>query len=142
MRAWIAGQIRIGQREQSVRRPQSVFLEVNERAGNLDQTFVEISVRVPPRRQPQLFQDVVRLEILPAIEAVKITGVMRINALLCGGCRQRCDLNAFLFHANNGMGTERGRCGRPWIRYSVKRAAAAGRSTGSNSKYAKLLPWP
>ncbi len=74
-------QIRLGELEQSGGRTRPIFLEMHERAGQLNQTFVEGVVWAGTIREPKLLKNIVSLEIQPAIEAFEKSEVMRVQAL-------------------------------------------------------------
>jgi len=73
VRASVSAKIRAGQFEEGRRRSKPVLLQVNESARQLDQSFVKSAVGPAPVFEPKLFQHIVRLIKLPAIEAVKIS---------------------------------------------------------------------
>ena len=77
----ILAEVRFGQSEQGRRRTEPSLLQMYERAGKLDQAFVESVVRTSLLREPQLFQDIMRLEKKFAIEIIEIRKVMRIRLL-------------------------------------------------------------
>jgi hypothetical protein len=72
-------QIGPGEFEQRRRRTQVIFLQMHERARELDQTLVKISVRAVAVRKPQIFENVVRLVKKLAVEAIEIAAVMRVE---------------------------------------------------------------
>jgi acyl carrier protein len=77
--AGVLAKVRAGQFEQGGGRTEPVLLQVNERARQLDQSLVKSAVGAVPIFEPKLFQNIVRLIILPAIEAVKITLIIGIK---------------------------------------------------------------
>src|SRR5664280_656795 len=58
---------------------------MHKRAGKLNQPFVKRVIRTALSRQPELFQDIMRLEKLFAIEIIEVRQVMRIQSPLPEG---------------------------------------------------------
>jgi len=56
-----------------------LFLQMYEGPGELDETLVKITVHTVPVRQPQVFQNVVRLVKFLLVEQREVAGVARIN---------------------------------------------------------------
>ena len=77
---------------------QPVFLQMHERARKLYQAFVKITVRAVLVRQPQIFQHVVRLVKKPAVEAVEVAEIMRVEFPSTEGFDHRGDACAFVAH--------------------------------------------
>ena len=71
----------IGQRqlEERRRRLRAVLLQMDKRAGQLNQSLVERAVRPVPVREPEVFQHLVRLKKFPPVEQLEIAGVMRVE---------------------------------------------------------------
>ena len=65
-----------------VRRMFEVLLKMNEGAGGLNQSFEIIGIR-RFRVDPKLFQDVVRLIVLPFVPAMKKRAVIRVFLHFC-----------------------------------------------------------
>ena len=80
MQRRILFQIRLRELEQRGGRAEAIFLQMHERARELDQALVKISIHAVPIRQPQMFEDVVRLVKFLLVEQREITGVARVNA--------------------------------------------------------------
>src|SRR5664280_1839732 len=53
---------------------------MHKRAGKLNQPFVKRVIRTALSRQPELFQDIMRLEKLFAFEIIEVRQVMRIQS--------------------------------------------------------------
>lgn len=78
----------IGAREFEQRRggTQPLLLEMHERARELDQALVKITIRPLPIRQPKFFEHIVRFIKKLLVEAIKVTEIMRGDrAALKGG---------------------------------------------------------
>ncbi len=56
-----------------------VSLQMNKRAGQLDQTLVKRAVRTLFVLEPEMFQHLVRFVKLLAIETIKIAKIMRVQ---------------------------------------------------------------
>jgi hypothetical protein len=74
-------EIRVREFEKRRRGAKPVFLQVDEGAGELDESFVKGVVGAAALRQPQFFEHVVRFKVEPAIEAFEISEVMRVQFL-------------------------------------------------------------
>jgi len=98
MRRRIFFEIRLRQLEQRGGRAQPVFLQMHEGACELDESFVKISVRAVLVRQPQIFEHVVRFVKKLAIEAIKITKIMRVESPTLKGFDHDGDARAFVAH--------------------------------------------
>ena len=72
----IGFEIGAGQTKQGYCRTRPALLHVNERARELNEAFVKVSVRAMTVRQPQILQYVVRFVELLAIEAIEVTQVV------------------------------------------------------------------
>ncbi len=68
----IGGEIASRQLQQGDRWTETSLLEMDERPRILDEPFVKPVLRRSAGRQPQLFQNVMRLVELPGIEAMKV----------------------------------------------------------------------
>lgn len=89
MQGGIFTQIGLGQREQCCRRPEPLLLQMDERAGELNEAFVEISVRPVAIGEPELFKHVVGFEkelLVETCEVAKIVGI-QVIALIRGDAR-------------------------------------------------------
>lgn len=75
----ILPQIRLGESEQRRRRFEPVFLQMDKSAGQLNQSLVKITVKRPPVRQPQFFQNFMRLVKKLPVETFEITKIMRVQ---------------------------------------------------------------
>src|SRR5712691_12464562 len=71
---------------------------MHERAGEVNQSFVETVVRPFAIRQPEFFKHLVRLVIKPAIEALEVAEVMGVVRPTVEALDQRRDLRALLAH--------------------------------------------
>jgi hypothetical protein len=72
-------QVRFREFEQSRRRPEPAFLQVDESARELNQAFVEGVVRLPALSQPEFFQDIVGFIKKLAIETLEVPEIMRVQ---------------------------------------------------------------
>ncbi len=95
MFARILFQVCMRQPEQRRRRTQAIFLQMHERAGELDQALVKRAVRAELVLQPDVFKDFVRLKKKLPVETVKKTGVMPVESVFLMLFHQRG--NAFVF---------------------------------------------
>ena len=75
----IGFQVRFREFEQSRRRPEPAFLEMNESARQLDESLVKRVVRLTPLSQPEFFQDIVRFIKKLAIETLEVPEIMRVQ---------------------------------------------------------------
>jgi hypothetical protein len=73
-------------------------LQMYECPGKLDETLVKISVRAMPVFEPQILQHVMRLVEKPAVEAVEIAEVMRVEFMSPEGFDHRGNAGAFVAH--------------------------------------------
>lgn len=93
--------IRAGEFKERGRRPEAVFLQMHEGAGQLDEPFVERPVRPQFIGQPEVFQDIMGFVKELVVETVKIARVMRVHPLpvmRSHHCRDAC---AFASHILN-----------------------------------------
>src|SRR5580765_7467501 len=67
------------QLEHRIGRPEAYFLQVDERAGQLNQPFVKEPIRLISLRQPKLFEHVVRFEVQPLVETFKKGEILRLE---------------------------------------------------------------
>ena len=98
MRGWILPQVCFRQFEQGGRGAGPVLLQMDKRAGELDEAFVKRTVWTVPLGQPNLFQDFVRLEEKLAVEAREIAQVMGVQVLALELVNDRRDLVVLLAH--------------------------------------------
>ena len=98
MNRWIFCQVGLGELEQSRGGPQTVLLQMNECPGELDEALVKIPVRAMPVFEPQILEHIVCLVEKPAVEAVKITKVMRVQFMSPEGFDHRGNAGAFVAH--------------------------------------------
>jgi ParB family chromosome partitioning protein len=91
-------QVRLRELQQRGGGAQPVFLQMHERARKLDEALVKISIRAVSVFEPQIFQHVVRLVKKLAVEAIKITEVMRVKFMSPEGFDHRGDAGAFVAH--------------------------------------------
>jgi len=73
-------EIGLGQLEQRGGGAEAVLLQMDKSAGELDEALVKIAVDALAIRQPQVFQDVVRLVELLFVEEHKVSGIAGIHA--------------------------------------------------------------
>ncbi len=78
----------------------AVLLQVNKRARQLDQALVERAVGPMPILEPKLFQNIMRLVILPAIKAVQVTLIKRIQPVGGAISSQARDPFSFVVHCS------------------------------------------
>src|SRR5437016_1190981 len=97
----IATEIRLSQAEQGDGRLAPLFLEMNERAGQLDQAFVKQIVCLAALGQPQFFQDFVGFEKKVTVKAFEIAQVMGVKSLVLYGADQLGNFLAFMAHHAN-----------------------------------------
>lgn len=77
---------------------QMISLQMHKRAGKLDQTLVKRAVRTVFVRQPEVFEDLVRLVKKLVVEAMKIADVVLVELVSLVLFDQRGD--AFVFAAH------------------------------------------
>jgi hypothetical protein len=92
-------QIGLSQSEQRSRWSQAILLQVNERASELDESFVKRVIWPPALREPEFFQDVVRFEEQALIETFEVPQVMCIQGLPAKLLDHARDFVAFVAHA-------------------------------------------
>jgi len=76
----------------------ALLLQVNERAGQLDQAFVEGIVRSSSTPKPEFLQNIVSLVIQAFVEAVEIAQIMRVEIVSPKRVDARADPVAFPTH--------------------------------------------
>jgi len=64
-------EVGLGEFEQGGRGAQAVFLQVDERARQLNQPFIKQPIWLSPSREPKLFEHVVRFEVQALVETFK-----------------------------------------------------------------------
>src|SRR5450759_867195 len=96
----ILPQIRLGESEQGRRRFKPVLLQMDKSAGQLNQSLVKIAVKPRPVRQPQFFQNIMRLVKKLPVETLEITEIMSIQFLPAKLLNQLCNLPALFAHTN------------------------------------------
>jgi len=94
-------QISHRQLEQSGGRTEPFFLQVNEGARELNQSFVKCSLLLLPHRQPQLLQHIVRLIVETAIKQLEIPEIMGVILLPLTMTDQFGDSRALVAHQPN-----------------------------------------
>ena len=102
-------EIGVGQFEQCGGGTEAVFLQVDERAGELNEPFIKGIIGAGALGEPEFFQDIVRLKIEPAIEAFKVAEVMGVKIASFELLDQFRDGAAFFAHdseriENGGQG--------------------------------------
>lgn len=75
------------------------FLNMNERAGQLDQSFVKKVLGLTPLSQPKLLQDLVGLEKQLLVETCKIPQIMSVQVPALEGLNQGSYFMAFVAHS-------------------------------------------
>lgn len=86
----VASQVLRSESQQRGRWLRSALLEVHKSAGKLDQSLVEVEVGTQAILEPEVFQDLMRLEETLLIEQSKETQVPRIEgAMVQIGCPLR-----------------------------------------------------
>jgi hypothetical protein len=93
-------EICVSEFKQRSRGAKAIFLQMNERAGELNQSFVEGIIWAGAVGEPQFFQDVVCLEIEPAIEAFEISEIMGIKIASFELLDQFCDGSTLFAHVS------------------------------------------
>ena len=91
-------QIGLGEFEQRGGGAQPVLLQMHERARELDEAFVKISIRAVPVGQPQIFEHVMCLVKKLAVEAIEIAKIMGVEFLSPEGFDHRGDADALVTH--------------------------------------------
>lgn len=99
MGARIFGKIGARQLEQRSGGTQPLFLQVDKRAGKLNQAFVKISIRAMPIRQPKFFQNIVRFVELLSVEAIEVAEIVCAEFATLKGRDALSDFSAFFTHA-------------------------------------------
>lgn len=79
-------EIGCGELKQSSRGAKAVLLQMNKRAGELNQPFVKSAVRLLPLRQPKFLQHVVRFVEKTTIETLEITKIVRVIFASLAAC--------------------------------------------------------
>lgn len=77
VRGGIAGEVCVRELKKSGGRAETFLAQMDKRAGELDQPLVEKPIWAVAVSQPQLFEDVVRLEEFAPVETVEVTRVIR-----------------------------------------------------------------
>jgi len=77
---------------------QMVPLKMHKRPGELNQPLVKTSVYAVPILEPEMFENLVRLEIFPPVEQLEITGVMRVERSVPELTGHRGDAFSFVAH--------------------------------------------
>src|SRR3954471_1925149 len=93
-------QIRAGEIEKRMGRAEAIFLQVHERAGELNQAFIEMIGRLPARWQPHFFQHIVRFVIQTLVEAREVTQIVRVASLSPKALDDGGDLCGLFAHLN------------------------------------------
>ena len=75
----VFAQVGLRQFVESCRRARPVFLQVNKRAGQLDQSLVKITVAAMFVLKPDMLQHIVRFIKFLLVEELKISRVVRIE---------------------------------------------------------------
>ena len=84
--------------EKRCRRLRPVLLQMDERAGQLNQALVKCPVRPVLVFQPDVFENLVRLEKFLLVEQFEITGVMRVELSFAELPCHRSDAFALIAH--------------------------------------------
>ena len=91
-------EIGMGELEERCRGSGAAFLEMDERAGQLNQRLVEQAPRLAPFGQPEFFQNFVRLVKHLAVEAFEERQVMGVQISAAAVLDQRRDFGGFIAH--------------------------------------------
>lgn len=91
---WILPEVGLRQFEESSRGAKSVFLQMHERPGQLNQPLEKGAIRSVPVRQPKFFQHVVSFVKESPIETFKITEIPRVEIAAATILDQRGDFRA------------------------------------------------
>ena len=91
-------QIGVGQFEERGGGAKAVFLQVNERAGELNQSFVEGIIGTAALGQPEFFENIVGLKVEPAVEAFEIAEIVGVEIASLELLDYFCDSAAFFAH--------------------------------------------
>jgi len=101
-------EIGLGEFEQGSRGPQTVFLEVNERARKLDETLIERVFGAMPVRKPELFEDFVGFKVKAAVEAFKKAEIIGVQILPTARLDEGVNFGVFFGHMNRVMQRAKG----------------------------------
>jgi len=74
-------EVGLGEFEQGGRGPQAVFLQVDERARELNEALIEGMFSAVTVREPELFEHLVGFEVKTAVEAFKKAEIMGVQIL-------------------------------------------------------------
>lgn len=91
--------VRPGQLEQRRGRTEPVLLQMNKRTGQLNEALVKGMIRAVPVRQPERFENIMRLVKEALIEALEITKIMRVQILPAAVFDESRDFCAFFAHS-------------------------------------------
>jgi hypothetical protein len=95
----VSAQIRFGEFQERGRRLKPLFLDVDERTGELDQAFVEIPIRPLAVFEPKIFQDLMRLEEELSVETIEKRQVTGVSFAPAKRLRQRTHFAILATHA-------------------------------------------
>ena len=87
--------------EQGSRRREPIFLEVDKRPRELDESFVESIVRSAPAFQPEILEHIVSFVEKSLIETLEVTQVAGIEILPLEGSGESGDFGRFMGHGRN-----------------------------------------
>jgi hypothetical protein len=91
-------QVVTGKLEQSGGGTEPVFLKMHERAGELDESLVKISIRAVSVFKPQMLQHIVRLEKKLMVETVEIGEIVCVQFPSLERFDHRGNAGAFFAH--------------------------------------------
>jgi hypothetical protein len=95
----IFGEIGVREFEQRGGRTQSLLLKMHESARQLDESFVEITIRPAPVREPEFFEDIVRFVKFLPVETIEVAEIVRAQRATLKGCDSLGDLSALFTHS-------------------------------------------
>jgi hypothetical protein len=91
-------EVGLGEFEQGGRGSQTIFLQMHERPGKLDETLIEGVFRAVSVREPELFKDFVGFEVKSTVKAFKKAEIMGIQILSVAVFDEGGDLGNFFGH--------------------------------------------
>ena len=77
-----------------------MLLQMNKRAGKLDESLVKIAIRPLPILQPEFLQSIMRFVEESLVETLEVTEVMGIEISAATGVDPLGNLRALLAHPN------------------------------------------
>jgi hypothetical protein len=95
---WVFREVVFSKGKEAVRGFEPVLLEMDERAGELNQAFVKVTMRPFAIRKPEFFEDIVGFVIELLIEEHEIAEIMGIEFVSSAAFDQGGNLCAFVAH--------------------------------------------